>query len=431
VTADGLQPSLTTPDDGPALSWRDTFSPFRQRAFRYFWAGYAVTVGGDWMDVVAFNWLVLELGDDPLWLAAAALARGAPALLLSFGGGVVADLRGRRQVLLAAQLIGFVLAFLLATLVATEVVELWQVILIAVGRGCLMAFSLPARMTATSDLVPENRLRSAIALMSSTETASRVAGAGIAAALLALFGLAEVFYVNAASFLVALACFRLVPEPARRTVSGIRSSLVAGARFVLERPLILQLVLLGMVPALLAQPFLPLLAVFVRDWGDGAATLGVLTAITAAGAVAGGLAVAVSVHGKARPWAMTAALVVYGLSVALFTRTDGPWAATPVLALAGACMAAFNASNFGLVQALTPLEYRGRVVSLLFVQFAMLPLGVAAISLLGREFGIDDVLGVTALVMAGLGLLAAPLVQRATVAVKRVEAGQPLEAAAR
>ena len=94
----------------------------------------------------------------------------------------------------------FLMAFLLAVLVATNLIQIWMVILIAAGRGTMMSFNQPARQSLVSELVPAQDLQNAIALSSATQNLTRIIGPTIGGLLIASIGVAGAFFVNAASF---------------------------------------------------------------------------------------------------------------------------------------------------------------------------------------------------------------------------------------
>src|SRR5215471_8491722 len=110
----------------------------RHRNYRLLWIGTVISNSGDWMDQIALNWLVYSLSGSAVQLAFLNVARLAPIFVFTLVGGVIADRAERRRLLFTTQFVAMVLAFLLATLTVTGVVEIWMVILIAVGRGIVL-----------------------------------------------------------------------------------------------------------------------------------------------------------------------------------------------------------------------------------------------------------------------------------------------------
>ena len=140
-SAEGVQPLLTRPRDAllrrvaAALAFRD---------FRVLWLGACTSSIGTWMQKVAQSWLVLEITDSAWYLALDAFVGEAPLLLFTLIGGVVADRRDRRKLLLASQVVQMSAAFALALLVAFGQVTIWHILALSFLTGCAQAFGGPA-----------------------------------------------------------------------------------------------------------------------------------------------------------------------------------------------------------------------------------------------------------------------------------------------
>src|SRR5215212_509785 len=98
---------------GAALHYRD---------FRVLWFGAFTSSIGTWMQKVAQSWLVLTISgsSSAFFLGLDSFLGELPILLLTLIGGVVADRRDRRQLLLMSQYIQMAAAFTLAVLVYTD-----------------------------------------------------------------------------------------------------------------------------------------------------------------------------------------------------------------------------------------------------------------------------------------------------------------------
>src|SRR5580765_3931683 len=105
----------------------------KHRNYRLLWIGTVISNSGDWMDQIALNWLVYQLSGSAVQLALLNLARLAPIFIFTLIGGVIADRAERRRLLFVTQAVAMVLAFVLATLTITGLVQIWMVMIIAVG----------------------------------------------------------------------------------------------------------------------------------------------------------------------------------------------------------------------------------------------------------------------------------------------------------
>src|SRR6478736_3300300 len=106
-------------------SLRRIFKAFQYRDFRLMWFGACTSSIGTWMQIVAQGWLIYRLSHSPFLLALDQFLAGIPIFLFSLIGGVVADRRERRKILLVSQYIQMACAAILTILVATGTVHVW------------------------------------------------------------------------------------------------------------------------------------------------------------------------------------------------------------------------------------------------------------------------------------------------------------------
>ena len=76
---------------------------------------------GDWMDITAMNWAILQWTHSPLALGAVNACRLLPALLCGLPAGVLADRMNRRKLLILLQTGIMLLSLLLAFLFLRQV----------------------------------------------------------------------------------------------------------------------------------------------------------------------------------------------------------------------------------------------------------------------------------------------------------------------
>src|SRR5437868_15180761 len=124
----------------------ERFQLLHQRNFRLYWVGQLVSLSGLWMQAVAGSWIVLRLTDSSTFaLSINNFAVQLPALLLMLYGGLVADRHSRRQIMVVTQILLMVLAVLVGTLVATDVITFWLLLICSAMVGVVSAFDLPAQ----------------------------------------------------------------------------------------------------------------------------------------------------------------------------------------------------------------------------------------------------------------------------------------------
>ena len=113
---------------------RRTFEAFYTRNYRLFYVGQTISVVGTWMQRVAQDWLILELGGGAVGLAIGLALQSGP-VLLSRCGAAISDRYDTRKVLLVSQLFFAVLALILGVLVLTDRATLQLVYVMAFLLG--------------------------------------------------------------------------------------------------------------------------------------------------------------------------------------------------------------------------------------------------------------------------------------------------------
>src|SRR5947209_1925876 len=268
---------------------RRTFSSLGSRIFRLYFFGQMVSLSGTWMQGVAQAWLVLRLTGSGTALGLVVSLQFLPVLLFAPLGGLVADRLPKRRVLFVTQSTAGLLAAVLGLTVATGIVQVWMVYVLAACLGVVNSVDNPIRQTFVIEMVGADQLANAVTLNSVMVNLARVLGPAVAGILIATVGLAPCFFVNAASYLtvlVGLTLMRpdeLMPTPAQPRRRG---QLREGLAYVRRTPeLLTPLLMMGVIGTLAYefQVILPLVARF--SFHGGAGSYAALTAAMGAGAV--------------------------------------------------------------------------------------------------------------------------------------------------
>src|SRR5271157_2017242 len=272
-----------------------TFKALRHRNFQLFFTGQLISLTGSWMQSVAFSWLVLVLTNSAVYLGVVGALQTLPVLLFSFLGGVVADHTSKLRLMFITQTALLLLALALGLLVDLRLIKIWDLCLIVFLSGTVMAFDIPARQAFIVQLVGKPDLPNAIALNSSLFNATRVIGPAVGGVVIGAMGMANCFYLNAASFLAVLLALALLKLPASQPVPWTPlwdAWKELGDYLWTRRELRLILVLMTLV-AVLAMPYYVLLPMLARDTlGAGPGGFGILMGASGLGAFLGALLLA-------------------------------------------------------------------------------------------------------------------------------------------
>src|SRR5581483_12400137 len=103
------------------------------------------------MQATAQAWLVLKLTNSPPALGTVTLLQFLPVTLLTLFGGAIADRVPKRTLVFCTQSIAALQALLLGVLVVTNLVQLWQIYLLAPLLGLVNAVDNPTRQAFVAD----------------------------------------------------------------------------------------------------------------------------------------------------------------------------------------------------------------------------------------------------------------------------------------
>lgn len=336
-----------------------------------------VSVSGSMMQTAALLWQVSLLappGRKGIALGTVGLVRVLPIIILSLFGGVVADSRKRRPLMLATQSVLTVLAAGLAYVTLSGHATLPLVYAFAALTAAAIAFDGPARQALTPNLVPRSDLPNAISLMTILFQVASVAGPSLAGIVIATRGVGFAYALNAVSFLavlVAVAAMRDVPEPPAHDRSPVSLRAAAeGLRFVFRAPLIRGSMFLDFFATFFASAT-TMLPIFVQDvLKVGPRAYGWLYAAPAVGALLAGIFMVGAVdkierRGRVLFWSVAA----FGVATIGFGVSRWFPLTYLCLALTGATDIVSTVLRNIIRQLSTPDSLRGRMTSVNMVFF--------------------------------------------------------------
>src|SRR5882757_1548706 len=344
--------------------------PLAVPAFRRLWLGQIVTVVGNQMTQVAVPVQVYAITHSSLQVGLTSIVSLLPLIVFGLFGGAIADAMDRRILLLVT---GIGLALTSLALYGQALMSgdgslpvLW--VLIAI-QSAFFAVNGPTRSTVIPRLLDSTLVPAANALNQVVFNAGVIIGPLLAGVLIGAGGLPWAYFIDAATFLVALYTIlrlpSMVPEGARR--AGV-ASVLEGLRFIRRQPVLLTSFGLDIVAMVFGWPraLFPQLAATV--FGSGG--LGWLYAGTAIGALAAGLSGGWLSRVHRQGIAVLAAITGWGVAIAAFGLTRNLPLAVFFLALAGAGDMVSAVFRSAILQTAAPDVMRGRLQGVFVVVVA-------------------------------------------------------------
>jgi MFS family permease len=332
---------------------------------------------------------------------------------------VVVDRMSRRTLLMMTQSGAMMLAFAMAALTFTNLIQEWQVILLAALLGVVNAFDAPARQAIVPEIVTRDDLPNAIAMNSMMFNSARVIGPAVAGLTLAAFGAAWCFTINGISFLAVLLGLWLMNLPGRQVhhTTSAWQQLVSGLKYTTRHYEISNLILISLVFSVFGISYSTILPAFVENTLHlGAAAYGWINTATGLGAVTGAFLLMYGLsHGK-RGKLLVAVNIAFPIILMAFAFTSN---FVPALVLAFGLglgfMMQFTTLNT-LLQTRVEDSFRGRVMGLYTLTFfGFAPFGNLLIGYLGEKWGLNIAMALFAacsLILSTLILIKAPQIRK-------------------
>jgi MFS family permease len=365
-------------------SWPPALRALRATNFRRYYFGQTVSQIGSWMQSVAIMWLTYRLTNSPAATGTIGFLALAPFIFTTPLAGALSDRVSRKKLLITVQVLLFILAALLTALTWQGMMTVALLGVFAFLQGCLSAVEVTTRHSFFVELVDDRAdLPNAIALNSVNINGTRLVGPAIGGVVIAAFGEAACFGINAVTYLaVVIQLVRITPRAATHAPSGksFTSDLFEGWRIAFQSSIILPLVLLVGVVSFAINPYSILMpAIAVDTFGRGAELHGIFVSAVGIGAFIGALILAQrqNVRGLSRWLLATSTMAAVGAMLfAVFSMMKNLPLAAIAMAITGMGLMGTSATVNTIIQTVVDDDKRGRVVSVYSTFFAgAAPLG--------------------------------------------------------
>jgi len=373
----------------------ETFSTFKYRNYKLFFTGQSISLIGTWIQIIALNWLVYTLTNSAFMLGVVGFISRIPTLILAPFMGVVADRFSKYKLLVLTQVLAMAQAGILAFLVLTSTIQVWQIIVLGLIGGIINSLDIPVRQAFIVDLVEDKKaLSHAIVLNSFLINIARFFGPTIAGILVATVGEGWCFSINALSFIAiiwSLLAMRIKKVNSSAKTKSDANNLKAGFIYAWNYIPIKTVLLLLALVSLMGMPFQVLMPVFAKDiLHGGPHTLGYLMAGVSVGALAGGMFLSSrkkSILLISRYIAVAA--FIFGCGLILFSLSRNFYLSFALLAITGLGMMIQITSCNTFIQTVVDDDKRGRVMGFYTMAFmGTVPLGNLLSGFLASAVGV-------------------------------------------
>ena len=406
-----LLPEALAQAAGGARTLAATFRSLRNYNYRLFFFGQMISLTGTWTQTIGQAWLVLDLTHSPFALGTVTMLQFLPVSLLVLVGGVFADKVPKRRLLVFTQTAAMTQAFVLAFLIWSGLIALWQIYVLAAMLGLTNALDNPTRQAFVVEMVGRDDLVNAVALNSSLFNSARLIGPALGGVAIAVVGVAATFFINGVSF-IAVIIGLLLMRPgllysAPRSGRGrVLEQLAEGLRYSLRTPAILFVLILMAAIGTFGYNFTVVLPLLARNvLHVGSIGFGMMSSAMGVGSLVAALALATLRKASRR----TLLIGATAFAILLAAVAASQWyALTLVLLVAlGVASIAFTATANSSLQITAPDHLRGRVMSLYMLLFlGTTPIGAELTGVMAEHIGVRLTVGIEAAICA-VGIAAA------------------------
>jgi MFS family permease len=366
------------------------------RNFRLYFSGQIISVVGTWMQQIALSWLVYRLTGSTAMLGLVGFAGQIPNLFLAPLGGVIADRHPRRRLLVLTTAAQGVQALGLALLVHADAIGPWGIVAMATMLGIINGIDQPIRQSFVPELVEKRGdIANAVALNSFTLHSSRFIGPVLGGLVVARFGEAACFTLNALSYVgVMIALMAMNPRPVPAVHRSVGDALREGLAYVRNHDAIRLLLLIVTVMALFSGSYQTLLPYFARDVYHGdVRSFGLMTAAGGLGACLGTIFLASHRNPETLELRIVSCGLIVSLVLAGFAVTHNFPLALAAMLVMSFCSINTVAASSALINSLVDYHMRGRVMAIYTMAFfGMSPVGNLLVGWLAPQLGVETTL---------------------------------------
>ena len=408
---------ISVSDEGHSSSGRvNIFASFQIPAFRT----YYIAMTGNWfamsMQILVRSLLIYRLTESATMIGIVSLANAIPTIIVSLLGGAIADRVQKKYILLWCRVISAVVALIVAISLLTGYLSrehygsYWIIIVTTVFDGAINGFIMPTNTSIIPEIVGVQRVMNGISLSQMGQNIFRLAGPTLAGFLIDKYDFASVYFLMSGMYIFSAISTIFLPHTSTKIVRGGNALLdtVEGLKYLRSDTILLLVVLFGTFHVVAGQPFSQLLPVFTESiLKVSASKLGLLSGISAAGALAGSLVIA-SLPNKKRGLLLLLSGIVMGIPIILFCifpRWQLAIFMMPFIGV-GPTMEATAAST--IVQSYAKPNYRSRMQSFVTMALALATFGSFLAGVLSDIFGVQWAVGGMAvfLTLISFGMLA-------------------------
>ena len=386
----------------------------KNRNFLGLWLSQLVSKIGDNFAVVAALVLINELAARPGFAVVVVATAMTIPQLFALASGVLIDRFSRKAIMIVADLLRA--GIILLVLLVRTPDRLFILYLAAFALMAAGAVYTAARNASLPNLVPEEDLLTANALIQATELISLIFGAALATLVISLTSMYTAFVADAATFVVSALFLVTIQIPRARPAATSTAprgefgrfwhEFVDGVRYISgNRPLLLLMAITTMATLGLSATILLAAAYFRQLLGISPEYLGLLQATEGLGMALGAVLISFYASWARSRQIVSVAMIFLAFGILIFALAPSYWLVLVGALIVGLCVVSARTTLAAMTQALVPDVRRGRVESAMVTVIGIGTMGSLIFAgLLADVLGPERVFVITGIVVLAAGV---------------------------
>jgi len=384
-------------------------SIWRNRAFLFVFASTSLSVLGSTFHSIALNLWILQTTGSARLMSAVVIIHLIINMLFGSFAGTIADRVNRKKLMLASDIIRFVLISLIALLIYLPNTSYMYIIILTGIVAFVGTFRSPAFQASLVEIVGKNQLTQAVGAISISDNIVRISGFALGGIAVALFGGAFAIAIDAATFLLsALALLFAGPFLFQRTKSSIkpttsfREDLAEGIRYVWRDSFArASIFLLPVVMLFFLSTFMLIQVMAIQVWHAKSIVFGIIEACIPLGFVIGSIIIMrLDKRLKRRGWWILGSMLLMGPLFIIISQVANAYVALPFIFLVGFLFSFSTTIIYIMLRVAIEPDIQGRVFGLLGALTSVAPpVGLALFSTLSDYYGPSPIILMSGIIM--------------------------------
>ncbi|MBI3038028.1 MFS transporter [bacterium] len=372
---------------------------YKNHNFGLLWLAQFVSFVGDGVFQIGMVWWLVNKTHSGTLLGLIMSVSFIPAVILGPFAGTLADRAPPKRLLISSDLIRAALLLLFAWISHQDKLEVWHLFVLTGLLSASGIFYSPTTLTVIPRVVTPERIDEAMALHAIIRDLSKLLGPTAGGALMIWFSVADVFMIDAFSFLFSAICIlimRIEKHSCSQTQEGIFSQLMEGFAYVRKETILFDVLIGFSLLNLFAVPILVLIPIMIADvFHRGSVELGMCEGALSLGSVLAGLGFDYFFKGVPLSRLLVRTLGFSGFLFLGFAIIPNFYVFLGGLLCLGGCFITVNVGILTLFQQVVAPEMKGRFFSLVeTISSALFPITLALAGFSADKIGVAETLAI-------------------------------------